>query len=310
LAQALPAGVVNFVSGSCATLKPIMRSGLVDCFGFAGSSGELSKLIVEHPQPHSLKLFSRGAAKNIAVVLPDADLQATASALVAGSLAFNGQQRDAFKLVLAHETVAESLVANLATQISDLKCGMPWDDDVAITPLAAEQSQVQRLEGLISDAVEHGARIANAASGGGSRAGPGSLFVPAVVFPVAEGARLFSEDQFGPVVPVATFSGTAELAAALKPHSRSAPHAAIFTSSGAKAAPLIDMLSTAVSRVSITGHCCRGRDSDDRSVADALQAFSVETLVAFPDGVGNRLTMERVEAEVKCLQPVKKQRVN
>jgi len=307
LEQALPPGVVNFVSGSCVrTLEPIMRSGLVDCLGFMGDSEVLSKLIIKHPQPHRLRVFSQLAGKNVAVVLPDADLQVAASVLAKGSLTFNGQCRDAFKLVLAHDSIAEALVENLAAQVSSLKCGMPWEEDVTITPLV-ERSRSGRLEGLITDAVENGASVANAASGGGSRAG--ALFVPIVVFPVAAGARLFREDQSGPVIPVATFSDTLELSAALKSHSWSAPQAAIFSSSGTKVAPLIDMLSTAVKHVSINGHCCHGRGRDERFVTEALSAFSTQTVVAFPDGIKNRLVMESMEEEAKCFQPAKRQRL-
>jgi len=164
------------------------------------------------------------------------------------------------------------------------------------------------LDALITDAAENGAYVANAASGGGSRAG--ALFVPAVVFPVAAGTRLFSEDQSGPIIPVATFSDTSELSAVLKSNSWSAPQAAIFTSGGTQAAPLIDMLATAVRHLSINGHCRHGRDHDERSIREALQAFSVETVFAFPDGIANRLTLERVEEEVKCLQPAKRQRIS
>lgn len=275
--------------------------------GFVGCSEVLSKLVVQHPQPHRLKVFSRLAGKNVAVVLPDADLEVAASELTIGSLAFNGQRRDAFKLVFAHHSIAEALVEKLVAQVGSLKCGMPWEEDVTVTPLA-EQCRPEHLEGLITDAVNNGAGIANAASGGGSRAG--ALVVPTVVFPVAAGARLFAEDQAGPVVPIATYSDMAELGAAMKSHSWSAPQAAIFGSSGTDVASMIDALATAVRRVSINGCCCRGCDDDARSIVEALSAFSAETVVTFPDGIRNRLVMERVEEEAKCLQPAKRRRLS
>merc|ERR1712107_244431 len=88
LARALPPGVVNFVSDSSGkAIESIMRSGLVDCLGFSGNAKVLDQLIVQHPQPRRLKVFSQISGKNIAVVLPDANLQVAASEIVLGSLA-------------------------------------------------------------------------------------------------------------------------------------------------------------------------------------------------------------------------------
>merc|ERR1719401_2444199 len=102
----------------------------------------------------------------------------------------------------------------------------------------------------------------------------------------------------------------AELGAARKSHSWSAPHAAIFSSSGTRVAQLIDMLSTAVKHVSVNGHCCHGRGHDERFVAEALSAFSLQQVVAFPDGISNRLVMENIEEEAKCFQPAKRQKLS
>lgn len=70
------------------------------------------------------------------------------------------------------------------------------------------------------------------------------------------------------------------------------------------------MLSAAVKHVSINGHCCHGRDREERFVTEALSAFSMQTVVTFPDGIRNRLVIESVEEEARCFQPSKRQRLS
>ena len=88
----VPPGVLNFVSGSGRkTCPPIMRSGMVDMLGFIGGSKAADALIADHPHPHRLKVFSQLEGKNIAVVLPDADLDVAAARCALGATSYNGQ---------------------------------------------------------------------------------------------------------------------------------------------------------------------------------------------------------------------------
>ena len=102
--------------------------------------------------------------------------------------------------------------------------------------------------GAARKGVGKGARVVN--EGGGSLAG--ALMTPAVVYPVTPAMRLWREEQFGPVLPVAVFSDVGEVLE----HARTseyAQQAALFTRSAAAAAPLIDALSNAVGRVNLKG---------------------------------------------------------
>jgi glyceraldehyde-3-phosphate dehydrogenase (NADP+) len=92
--------------------------------------------------------------------------------------------------------------------------------------------------------------------------------------------------------------------------------AAIFTTTAAKAAPLVDMLATVVGRININSQCSRGPDvfpfsgrrssaMGTMSVTEALKAFSVETIVAFPDNEVNRQVSDGVEAEAQFFKPIK-----
>ena len=290
IAAAFPAGVVNFISGSGRkTMGPIMATGQIDMLGFIGGTRGCDALIRGHPAPHRLKVFAQLEGKNMGIVLPDADLDVAASACVTGALSYNGQRCTAVKLIMVHASVAEAFTAKLLALVAKLSVGLPFEAGVNVTPLP-EPSKPGVLGELIADAVSRGATVANKAEGGGELAG--ALFTPAVVTGVTPDMRLFVEEQFGPVVPVGTFTEIGEVLSALKA-SWNGQQAAIFTNSSDAAAPLIDSLSSIVGRININAQCGRSPDTvpfsgrrssamGTMSVAEALRSFSIETVVAYP----------------------------
>jgi glyceraldehyde-3-phosphate dehydrogenase (NADP+) len=162
---------------------------------------------------------------------------------------------------------------------------MPWQDGVAITPLA-EPGKPERMKALVEDAVQLGARVVNA--GGGAI--HGSLFAPAVVFPVAPGARLYREEQFGPIVPVVPFDEV-DTPIRYVVESDYGQQISIFGTDPEGIARLVDPLVNQVCRVNINSQCQRGPDTfpftgrkdsaeGTLSVSDALRVFTIRTLVA------------------------------
>mmetsp|Transcript_72499 Transcript_72499/g.136961 ORF Transcript_72499/g.136961 Transcript_72499/m.136961 type:complete len:627 (+) Transcript_72499:66-1946(+) len=312
LAAAFPPGVVNFVTGAGRkTLGPIMKTGLVDCLGFIGGPNAVDALIREHPHPHRLKVVSNLAAKNIAIVLPDADLDLAAAQITLGSLSYNGQRCTACKLIMAHSSIVDSLKEKLVASISRLKAGFPWEDGVKITPLP-EPSKPAYLEGLIADAISKGAQLVNGEVGGGNIAG--GLFTPALLFPVTPSMRIFKEEQFGPVVPIAAYDDVHEVHQAAR-ESWNGQQAAIFTKSPESAAPLVDMLSSIVGRINLNSQCNRGPDvfpfsgrrssaMGTMSVTEVLRSFSVEVVVAFPENDANTALAHGIETHANFFQPV------
>jgi len=288
-AEVLPPGVINFVSGSGRkTMGPIMETGLVDVLGFIGGVKGADALIKAHPSPHRLKVFAQLEGKNLGIVLPDADLDVAAEQCTLGATSYNGQRCTAIKLIMVHDSIADAFVAKLVAKINALKVGLPWEDGVSVTPLP-EANKPKFLEGLIADAIENGATLANGEAGGGQLAG--ALMTPAVVDGVTPSMRLFHEEQFGPVVPVARFRDVSEVTGAIKA-SWTGQQASIFTADAEAAAPLVDTLSTVVGRINLNVQCGRspdvvpfsGRRSSAQgtmSVSEALRAFSIETVVAY-----------------------------
>ncbi len=285
LAECFPAGVVNVIQGDGpTTVGPIMASGDVDCLAFIGTSRVVNILKRQHPRPNRLRSITGLEAKNPAVVLPDADLDVAVKECVSGALTFNGQRCTALKLIFVHESVAEAFVEKFSAAVDALKIGMPWEPGVQITPLP-EEGKPELLARLVEDATSKGARVVNAGN-----VVEGTLYKPAVVYPVKPGMRLYTEEQFGPVVPIAVYRDDAEIDAFMR-DSAYGQQVALFGRDPKRMAGLIDALVNQVSRINLNTQCRRGPDTfpftgrkdsaeGTLSVFDALRAFSIRTVVA------------------------------
>ncbi|MBL8622194.1 MAG: aldehyde dehydrogenase family protein [Myxococcales bacterium] len=281
--DAFPRGAVNVIQGDGPTvIGPIMESGDVDCLAFIGTSRVANILKRQHPRPNRLRCITGLEAKNPAVILPSADLDAAVKECTSGALSFNGQRCTAIKLIFAHADIAEAFTAKLAAAVDALPAGMPWDK-VALTPLP-EPGKAAHLTALVDDAVAHGARVL---AGGSSHA---TFFRPAVVYPVAPAARLYQEEQFGPVVPVTTFRDLGEIDQFMRT-SAYGQQVALFGQDPRELATLVDALVNSVCRINLNTQCRRGPDSfpftgrkdsaeGTLSVTDALRAFTIRTVVA------------------------------
>jgi glyceraldehyde-3-phosphate dehydrogenase (NADP+) len=162
---------------------------------------------------------------------------------------------------------------------------MPWQSGVMITPLP-EKNKTLILKEYIDDAVANGASIIN--QGGGST--NSTLFIPAVLYPVNKTMKIYSEEQFGPIVPIVPFDSI-DVPIEYIRSSSVGQQASIFGTDPEEIARLIDPLVNQLCRVNINSQCQRGPDSfpftgrkdsaeGTLSVSDALRVFSIRTLVA------------------------------
>ncbi|HEY9752552.1 MAG TPA: NADP-dependent glyceraldehyde-3-phosphate dehydrogenase [Coleofasciculaceae cyanobacterium] len=284
--DAFPAGVVNTIYGSGRVVTPpLMASGLVDAIAFIGSSQAADHLEKQHPNPHRLRSILGLEAKNPAIILPDADLDLTVRECLLGTLSYNGQRCTALKILFVHRQLADAFLDRFAHAVNQLKLGMPWEQDVSLTPLA-EPNKPTYLTELVEDAKRLGAAVVN--PGGGTVYE--TCFYPAVLYPVTEQMRIYREEQFGPVIPVVPYDDV-ETPIQYIVNSNYGQQVSIFGQDSDEIATLIDPLVNQVCRVNLNSQCQRGPDTfpftgrkdsaeGTLSVTDALRAFSIRTLVA------------------------------
>ncbi len=290
--KAFPRGVVNLLSGGIETVTPAMTSGKVDALAFIGTSRAAEALRALHPRPNRLHCVLGLEAKNAAIVLSDADLDITVSEVLRGVFGFNGQRCTAIKLIFVARSIADAFLHRLCAAVNDLNVGLPWEPGVHITALP-EPGKTLFLEALRTDAVSKGARELM------PDAGPlgDTFFRPSVLCPVTPDMRLYHEEQFGPIAPVAVFDDPAEALRAVAA-SDYGQQASLFGSDPEQLADMAQRLHNLVSRVNINCKCQRGpdelpftarRDSavGTLSVREGLLAFSLPTLTVLRDRPGN-----------------------
>lgn len=283
-ASLFPRGSINILNGEGEKIAgPIMKSGRVSVLGFIGSTRVANLLINQHPSNNRLRTILGLEAKNAAFVMEDADLEVALKECAVGALEFNGQRCTSIKHIWVHKKLEDAFLAGLEEHIERAGIGMPWQEEVLLTPLA-EADKSFYLHELIDDALLKGARVVN--RGGGSSCA--TLFYPAVMHQVNDSMRLYHEEQFGPVIPVSTFSNLEDL----YPYFRASnfgQQASIFAQSPVHAAPLLDILVNQVSRVNLNVRCQRSPDElpftgrkdsaeGTLSISDALRAFSIRSL--------------------------------
>jgi len=283
--DSFPEGVVNVIFGKGQKIiPPLMSSGGIDMLAFIGTSGVADRLKKLHPKPHRMKVTLGLEAKNPAIILPDADLDIAIKESIMGALGFNGQRCAALKILFVHTSIVDDFLKRFSEEITKLKCGMPWEKNVFITPLA-EPGKKSYLKGLVDDALNHGARVINDAGG----AMEGTFFYPTLLYPVNKKMKVYHEEQFGPVIPVIPYDDIDQpLRYVIE--SNYGQQASIFGRDRQTMAQLVDVLAHQVSRININCKCQRtpdtfpftGRkDSAEGvlSVSDALHAFTVPAFV-------------------------------
>lgn len=298
--NSFPKGVINILFGrGRAVAAPIMKTGKVDVLALIGNSKSANALQNQHPKSNRLRLVLGLEAKNPAIILPDADMKLTINEVVAGTTSFNGQRCTALKVVYVHEDVKDQFLKDFATAIDDLKFGNPWDKAVQLTPLPEPQKS-DYIQELIDDALAKGAKIIN--KKGGQRTE--NYIWPAVLYPVTKDMRVYQEEQFGPVIPVLSFSDIEEPLDDMA-ESNYGQQVSLFGKDVYALAPLIDTLVNLVCRVNLNSSCQRGPDvypftgrkdsaQATLSVYDALRSFSIRTFVAFKDNELNNETIEKL----------------
>ena len=203
----LPAGVINVITTtrSSEVCAPIIADSRLRKLSFTGSTAVGSALLKQAADGILRTSMELGGNAPF-VVFEDADLEAAVDGAMIAKFRNMGQACTAANRFIVHESVAAEFVERLAARVSQLKVGHGIEEGVTIGPLI-DKKAVSNVHDLVSDAVARGARVV---SGGVPVDGIGSFFEPTILASVPAGARVLTEEIFGPVLPITTFSNDSE----------------------------------------------------------------------------------------------------
>jgi succinate-semialdehyde dehydrogenase/glutarate-semialdehyde dehydrogenase len=207
----LPAGVLNVITAKSAgaVIEPLLKDERTRKLSFTGST-EVGRSLIEQSAQQVLRVSMELGGNAPFLVFADADLDAAVDGAMLAKMRNVGEACTAANRFHVHESLAEEFARRMSERMGALKVGRGTEPDVDVGPLIDEAQREKVLE-LVDDAVHRGARVL---VGGGQAGARGYFFEPTVISDVPDDARLLSEEIFGPVAPIATFSSDEQALAA------------------------------------------------------------------------------------------------
>lgn len=189
----LPPGALNVLTGSGATAgQALVQHTKVRMVSFTGST-EVGRRI--HATSGLKRLHLELGGKGHALVFDDCDVALAAAKCVEGAFKNAGQRCDAVSVAVVDRAVAAEFAERAVKSAQEWRLGDPRREDARVGPLISEEA-ARRVEGLVRDAVDRGARVVQ----GGRR--EGAYVQPTVLVGVAPEMRIAREETFGPVLPL------------------------------------------------------------------------------------------------------------
>lgn len=231
-----PPGAVSVLHGRRAVGEALVTHEGVDGIGFVGSHATGEAIVRAAGMKRTLIEASGNGPQ---VICDDADLDAAAAAAVFGAHYASGQCCVATERLLVQSSVHDAVVERILALASGVVLGDPLDEATTLGPLNNE-AVARKMDEHIADGIERGAEVL-----AGGRRAPGhatDLFYElTVVDRVGTDALLFTDESFGPVLPITTFD-TDEEGIALANRSSLGLQSAVFTSSLSRAHRYIEEL--------------------------------------------------------------------
>ncbi|KAF5641928.1 succinate-semialdehyde dehydrogenase [Fusarium sp. NRRL 25303] len=200
----LPAGVVNSITADTNTPsigQTLCSSDIVRKISFTGST-RVGKLLMSQSSGTLKKMSLELGGNAPFIVFDDADLDVAVKAAVTSKFKSSGQTCVCSNRIFVQKGVYDEFLSRLREEVGKFKVGSGFDARTTHGPLISAAA-VQRLEGLVNEAVQGGAKVE---CGGSALKDQGSnFFAPTILSNVETSMRVVDEEIFGPVAPVFSF---------------------------------------------------------------------------------------------------------
>jgi succinate-semialdehyde dehydrogenase/glutarate-semialdehyde dehydrogenase len=206
----LPAGVLNVVTTrtSGAVMQPLITDPRARKLSFTGSTA-VGRRLVEQSAVQLLRVSMELGGNAPFLVFDDADLDAAVEGAIQAKMRNTGEACTAANRIFVQDGVVEQFSARFAERMAGLQVGRGTQEGVQVGPVITEKARADILE-LVTDATDRGARLV---TGGEAIEGSGFFMAPTVLTDVPDDCRICSEEVFGPVAPVFSFSSEQQVLA-------------------------------------------------------------------------------------------------
>lgn len=195
-----PEGVLNVIYGDGAVAQAMIADD-INFISFTGST-RVGEILYKQAAEKFIPLVLELGGSDPGIVFEDADLDKILPALYAGRFTNCGQVCQSMKRLIVHESLFDEVTEKLAMLVLSKEVGDPMDESTDIGPLVS-QKQLDTLLSQMEDALTKGAKII---CGGKQPAGlSGAFYEPTILTQITPDMKIWSEEVFGPVLPVVSF---------------------------------------------------------------------------------------------------------
>ncbi|MCU1398988.1 MAG: mmsA [Acidimicrobiales bacterium] len=194
----LPDGCFNVVNGDKEAVDAILDHPDIQAVSFVGST-PIAKYIYETGTRNGKRVQALGGAKNHMLVLPDADLDMAADAVVSAAYGSAGERCMAISVVLAVDSVADALIDKVKERIPAIRVGPASEAGNEMGPLITGEHR-DKVAGYVGGAEAEGATLV---VDGRIDAPTGGFFLkPSLIDNAKPGMKVYDDEIFGPVLTV------------------------------------------------------------------------------------------------------------
>jgi aldehyde dehydrogenase (NAD+) len=202
----VPEGVLNVVTCSRDSVAEVgdelVANNNVKAVSFTGST-PVGKMIAAQAGSLLKKACIELGGKDALIVLEDADMERAVNAATFGKFMHQGQICMAVERIIVHDSIVDEFTDNLLENVKKLKMGDPQDQSNVLGPII-NQKQLDHIHSQVTEAVEQGAELLT----GGKY--EGLYYEPTILTNVNRKMRVFTDETFGPVAPIISFSNVDE----------------------------------------------------------------------------------------------------
>lgn len=213
----LPDGVFNVVQGDKSAVDALLQHPDIEAISFVGST-PIAEYIHQQATARGKRVQALGGAKNHMIVMPDADLDQAADALIGAAFGSAGERCMAISIAVAVGDVGDKLIAKLLPRIDQLKVGNGMQGDSDMGPLVTAEHKA-KVEGFIDQGVAQGAQLIVDGRGFKVPGAENGFFVGATLFDkVTTEMSIYQQEIFGPVLGIVRVPDFASAVALINAH--------------------------------------------------------------------------------------------
>ncbi|CUA99529.1 CoA-acylating methylmalonate-semialdehyde dehydrogenase [Pannonibacter indicus] len=236
-----PEGVLNVVHGGKEAVDVLLTHPDVKAVSFVGST-PIAEYVYATGTAHGKRVQALGGAKNHMIIMPDADMDQAADALMGAGYGSAGERCMAISVAVPiGEKTADALVEKLVPRVQALKIGPATDKDAEMGPVITDAHK-RKVLGYIDQGVKEGAELLVDGRGFSLQGYENGYFVGGTLFDrVTPDMTIYKEEIFGPVLSVVRAKGYDEALDLINTHEYG-NGTAIFTRDGDAARAFADRI--------------------------------------------------------------------